>query len=46
MIYVPPDEMVADGKPLNAIVATFPGCSHPNDVYKCDSDIEVIFYSY
>lgn len=41
MIYVPPDENVIDGKPQNAIVATFPGRLHPNEVYKCNSDIEV-----
>lgn len=42
MVYVPPDENIANGRPQNAIVATFPGRLHPNEVYKCDSDIEVI----
>lgn len=48
MVYVPPDEndyYILHGKPENAIVATFPGRLHPNEVYKCDSDIEVTFKS-
>lgn len=43
IIYVPPNENIVYGKPENAIVATFPGRLHPNEVYKCDGDIEVIF---
>lgn len=41
-IYVPPDANVADGKPQCVIVSTFPGNLHPNQVYNCDSDMEVI----
>lgn len=42
IIYAPPDENVRYGKPKNVIVATFPGNLHPNEVYHCDSDMEVI----
>lgn len=43
MVYVPSDERIVHGKPQNAIVATFPGRLHPSEVYKYESDIEVIF---
>lgn len=44
MVHVPPDERIVHGKPQNAIVATFTGRLHPNEVYNCDSDIEVNFH--
>lgn len=44
MIHVPTDENLVYGKPHHAIVATFPARMHPDEIYKCDSDLEVIFY--
>lgn len=47
MIYVPTDdENLVYGKPQTAIVATFPARMHPDEIYKCDSDLEVIFIVY
>lgn len=44
IVHVPAGDAVVNGKPQNAIVATFPGRLHPNEVYKAESDIEVNFH--
>lgn len=44
VIHAPPNhsENVANTAPQDVIIATFPGNLHPEEVYKHDSDIEVI----
>lgn len=42
IVYVPSSEGVSDSKIQNVIVATFPGNLHSSEIYKHDSDIEVI----
>lgn len=42
MIHVPPNETEYDIK--NVVVAAFPGRVNSSEIYRHDSDIEVIFY--
>lgn len=43
LIYMPPDENTVNANQQNVIVATFPGRLHPNEVYKWNCDVQVIF---
>lgn len=45
MIHALADADLTDEHTPNVIVATFPGSLHPNDVYKFESDIEVMVLS-
>lgn len=42
IVYMPFDQTTNIKEMQNVIVATFPGSLHPGEIYKYDSDIEVI----